>query len=130
MSDQLNHRVPSQSRLIAYYSEQETAAYCRLELQVVRQLTAAGVINGVQVVGEEQCYYAAADLSLLRRARRLSQDLGVNLEGIEIILRLAAHIDRLQQEVAQYQRMAEKAAEGQKRSNDTLDQLGTKEHEL
>lgn len=130
MSDQLNHRVPSQSRLIASYSEQETAAYCRLELQVVRQLTAAVVINGVQVVGEEQRHYAAADLALLRRARRISQDLGVNLEGIEIILRLAARIDMLQQEVAQYQRIAEKAAEGQKRSNDTLDQLGTKEHEL
>ena len=72
----------------------------------------------------------AADLALLRRVRRISQDLGVNLEGIEIILRLSARIEMLQQEVAQYQRIAEKAAEGQKRSNDTLDQLGTKEHEL
>ena len=116
------HRGPSQSRMIASYSEQETAAYCRLELQVVRQLTAAGVINGVQVVGEEQRHYAAADLALLRRVRRLSQDLGVNLEGIEIILRLAARIDMLQRSLSRAQGPTEQPAWEQEGSTGDLAQ--------
>ncbi len=82
----------------SYYSEQETAEYCRLEVQVLRQLSESGIIPGMQVVGEE-VRYSDEDLVLLRRARRLYEDLGVNLEGIEIILRLLVRLDALQREL-------------------------------
>ncbi len=102
MSEQRFTRITiSTSR--SYYSEQETADYCRLEVQVLRQLSEAGVIPGMQVVGEE-VRYSDEDLELLRRARRLYEDLGVNLEGIEIILRLLVRLDTLQRELDNYKK--------------------------
>jgi DNA-binding transcriptional MerR regulator len=129
MSDQQNQRVPSQYHVTAYYSEQETAEYSRLELQVIHYLTEAGVISNVQVVGEEQRHYNAADLALLRRVRRLYQDMGINLEGIEIIVRLAARIETLQHEVARYQAMAERSAGEQRTEDKALDHPGREEYQ-
>ncbi len=102
MSEQRFTRITiSTSR--SYYSEQETADYCRLEVQVLRQLSESGVIPGVQVVDEE-VRYSNEDLALLRRARRLYEDLGVNLEGIEIILRLLVRLDTLQRELDNFKK--------------------------
>ncbi len=97
MSEQQFTRI-TLSTTRSYYSEQETADYCRLEVQVLRQLSESGVIAGIQVVGEE-VRYSDEDLALLRRARRMYEDLGVNLEGIEIILRLLVRLDALQREL-------------------------------
>ncbi len=128
MSEQQNYRVLSQRYVAAYYSEQETAEYSRLELQVIQYLTEAGVIGSVQVVGEEQRRYNAADLALLRRVRRLHQDLAINLEGIEIIMRLAARIEMLQHEVARYQAIAERST-GEQRTDHALDHPGREEYQ-
>lgn len=121
MPDQQNQRVPSQYHVTAYYSEQETAEYSRLEIQTIHSLAEAGVISGVQVMGEEQQRYNAADLALLRRVRRLQQDLDINLEGIEIIMRLAARIEVLQHELARYQAIAERSAGEQRTEDHALD---------
>lgn len=102
MSEQRFTRITI-SNTRSYYSEQETADYCRLEVQVLRQLSESGVIPGVQVVDEE-VRYSNEDLALLRRARRLYEDLGVNLEGIEIILRLLVHLDTLQRELDNFKK--------------------------
>jgi DNA-binding transcriptional MerR regulator len=125
MSEPQNYRFLSQYDMTAYYSEQETAEYCRLDFQAIHYLTEAGVIGSVQVVGEEQRRYDAADLTLLRRVRRLHQDLGINLEGIEIIVRLAERIEMLQHEVARYQAMAERSAGEQQAGDDALNHSGT-----
>jgi DNA-binding transcriptional MerR regulator len=87
----------------SYYSEQEAADYCHLEVQVLRQLSESGAIPGMLVVGEE-ARYSDEDILLLRRARRLYEDLGVNLEGIEIILRLLVRLDALQSELDNYKK--------------------------
>ena len=102
MSEQRFTRITI-SKTRSYHSEQETADYCRLEVQVLRQLSESGVIPGIQVVGEE-VRYSDEDLALLRRARRLYEDLGANLEGIEIILRLLARLDALQRELDNYKK--------------------------
>lgn len=119
MSEQRNQQISQQSHSTTYYNEPETAQFCRLEVQVIHQLAEAGVISGIQVVGDERRCYGDEDLALLRRARRLSQDLGVNLEGIEIILRLAARVEMLQRELARYQTMPEQSAAEQKASGGT-----------
>lgn len=108
MSEQQNQQIRQQSNTPASYSEMETAQFCRLEIHVIQQLAEAGVIRGMQAVGDEQRGYSDTDLALLRRVRRLYQDLGVNLEGIEIIMRLAARVEMLQRELARYQAMAER----------------------
>jgi MerR family transcriptional regulator, heat shock protein HspR len=102
MSEQRFTRITI-SNTRSYYSEQEAADYCRLEVQVLRQLSESGVIPGMLVVGEE-VRYSDEDILLLRRARRLYEDLGVNLEGIEIILRLLVRLDALQRELDNYKK--------------------------
>lgn len=107
MSEQQNQEIRQQSHTTIYYNESELAQFCRLKVHVIHQLAEAGVIGGIQIVGDEQRSYDDTDLALLRRVRRLYQDLGVNLEGIEIIVRLAARVEMLQQELARYQAPAE-----------------------
>jgi DNA-binding transcriptional MerR regulator len=107
MPEQQDQQTRQQSHTTAYYNESETAQFCRLEIHVIHQLAEAGVIGGMQAMGDEQRSYDDNDLALLRRVRRLYEDLGVNLEGIEIIVRLAARVEMLQRELARYQAMAE-----------------------
>jgi len=98
------HIIIHSSHHTAYYSEQETAEYSRLEVQVIRQLHDAGVIEGISVAGEEP-RYSEEEVAVLRRARRLYEEMGINLEGVEVILRLYAHLDALQRELEQFRRM-------------------------
>ena len=39
--------------------------------------------------------YSERDIELLRRAKTLMEDLGINLAGVEVILRLSQRIDEL-----------------------------------
>ena len=118
MPEQQHQQIRQQSHSTAYFSEPETAQFCRLEVQVIHQLAEAEVISGIQVVGDERRSYGDDDLVLLRQARRLYQDLGVNLEGVEIIMRLAARVEMLQRELARYQTTSERAAGEQKTGGD------------
>ena len=127
MSEEQNGSGQVQGGVIAYFSEQEIMQYSRLEWPIIQHLVEVGIINNVEVVGEAQRCYGAADLMLLRQVRRLYQDLGVNLEGIEIILRQNARIEILQRELSHYQAKARWDASGQKISNDTLNWSGTEE---
>ncbi len=109
MSEPPNDWLTVPCRPIAYYSEPEAALHSRLEIQIIRQLAENEVIGSIEVTNEEQ-RYGAEQLVLLRRARRLYQDLGINLEGVEVIMRLVARIEGLQRELARYQRMAGESA--------------------
>ncbi len=84
-----------------YYSEQEVAEYSHFDVAVIRQLQAASVLHGIDVTGEAP-RYSEEDMTLLRRIRRMHRDLDVNLEGIEVILRLCSRLDELQHELEQY----------------------------
>lgn len=84
-----------------YYSEQEAAEYSHLEIAVIRHLSTAQVIRGIEVA-EEGRRYSEEDIALLRRARRLRDDLDINLEGIEVILRLSARLEALERELEHY----------------------------
>lgn len=104
MSEQRYTRIIlGSSQTTSYYSEQETAHYCRVEVQFIRQLYDAGLIEGIDVPGEER-RFSEEDIAQLRRIRRLHQDLGVNLEGIGIIMRLQARLEALQRELEQHKR--------------------------
>lgn len=83
-----------------YYSEQETAEYCQIEVQMLRRLRNVGLIQGIEVADEEP-RYSNEDVVLLRRIRRLHRDLGINLAGIDVVLRLSAQIEALQRELEQ-----------------------------
>jgi MerR family transcriptional regulator, heat shock protein HspR len=104
MSEQQYTRIVLHSTsTTSYHSEQEIAEFCRLEVQIIRHLRDVGVISGVNVAGEGQ-RYSDNELALLRRVRRLHHDLGINIEGVEAIMRLYAQLEALQREVEQYKR--------------------------
>jgi DNA-binding transcriptional MerR regulator len=86
-----------QNQATKYYSAQEIANACHLDAQIVQQMYADGLLEGVEVVGEER-RYSEEDVVLLRRLYRLQHDLGVNQEGAEIIVRLLKRLELLQRE--------------------------------
>ena len=45
--------------------------------------------------------YSERDISLLRRVKSLLVDLGINLAGVEVILRLSNHVSELQEKLAE-----------------------------
>ncbi|HLI09207.1 MAG TPA: chaperone modulator CbpM [Ktedonobacteraceae bacterium] len=95
--------IISSSRPTVYYSEQETAQYSHLDIPTLRQLQAEGLVRGVEVAGEG-IRYSEQDVALLRRIRRLQEDLGINLEGVEVILHLLADLQALQEELGRHRR--------------------------
>ena len=98
MADQHFTRIVIQTNQeILYYTEQETADATQIEVQLIRRLQTAGLVEGVMIHDEER-RYREEDIAQLRRIRRLHRDLGVNLAGIEIILRLTARLEALQRE--------------------------------
>ena len=47
--------------------------------------------------------YQAGDLKRIRKANRLEQELGINLAGVEVVLRLTQQIADLQRRIAGYE---------------------------
>jgi MerR family transcriptional regulator/heat shock protein HspR len=95
--------IISSSRPTAYYTEQETAQYSHLDVTTIRRLQAEGFVQGVEIAGEGM-RYSEQDLAILRRIRRLQEDLGINLEGVEVILRLLTDLQALQEELIRHRR--------------------------
>ena len=55
--------------------------------------------------------YSEQDIALLRRVKSLLDDLGINLAGVEVILRLSARVSELQKRLAEAEAELEKYRE-------------------
>src|SRR2546421_5884322 len=53
---QIKRIIIPDSGYTVYYSEQEVAEYCQVEVHMLRRLHAVGLIEGVEMVGEERRY--------------------------------------------------------------------------
>ncbi len=84
-------------RSTSSYSERETAAASHLSTAAIRYLRASGLIEGEETDGELR--YSEDEVTQLRRSRRLQRDLGVNLAGVEVILRLLKRLETIQKEL-------------------------------
>ena len=93
----VTHIVLKQYRSSSSYSERETAAASHLGIGALRHLRAVGLIEGEETGGELR--YSEEEVTRLRQIRRLQRDLGINLEGVEVIVRLLKHIEALQIEL-------------------------------
>jgi DNA-binding transcriptional MerR regulator len=91
----------AQSQSARYYDEQEAAAVSHLSVQIVQQMHLDGLIEGVDVTGEER-RYSEEDVTLLCRLRRIQRDLGVNEEGAAVIAHLLKRLAALQRELEGY----------------------------
>jgi MerR family transcriptional regulator/heat shock protein HspR len=66
--------------------------------QTLRLYERKGLIRPSRTVGRTRMY-SAEDVDDLRRIQRLSRDLGVNLAGVEIILKMRRQLVALQREL-------------------------------
>jgi MerR family transcriptional regulator/heat shock protein HspR len=66
-----------------------------------------GIIEPARSSGNVRLY-SERDIALIRRARTLMDDLGVNLAGVEVILRMMRHMNELQQNMEDMQSEIEK----------------------
>jgi MerR family transcriptional regulator/heat shock protein HspR len=69
----------------------------------VRQYVRIGLLRPSRVEGRT-VYLGEPELARLRKIRRLQTDLGLNLAGVEVVLRLLDEIERLQTTLDQRRR--------------------------
>lgn len=79
--------------------------------QTLRQYERIGLVKP-QRVGAKNRLYSEFDIQQVRRIQRLTQELGVNLAGVEIILRLLEEMDEqrrdMEEQFVEYAREAER----------------------
>jgi MerR family transcriptional regulator/heat shock protein HspR len=56
--------------------------------------------------------YSDQDIALIKRVKTMVEDMGINLPGVEVILRMIQHVGELQSELEQAQEEIEKLREG------------------
>ena len=69
-----------------------------MHAQTLRYYERAGLLRPSRSRGRIRLY-SVADIARLRQIQRLINDLGVNLAGAEVILRMGERIEQLQQEM-------------------------------
>ena len=77
----------------------EAARVCRLHPQTLRLYERAGLLSPLRSSGNARLY-SRADLERLSSILGLTRDMGVNLAGVEIILRLRQRVAELERELA------------------------------
>jgi MerR family transcriptional regulator/heat shock protein HspR len=98
-----------QCRTSSSYSEQETATVSHVSVSAIRNFRVLGLIEGQEADGEWR--YSEQEIIQLRRVRRLQHDLGVNLAGVEVILRLLKRLEAICQELEQEKNRAKDKGE-------------------
>ena len=71
-----------------------------VQTYTLRYYERVGVIEPSRSPGKIRLY-SDKDIARLKRVKTLMEDLGVNLAGVEVILRMAQHISDLQDQVKQ-----------------------------
>ncbi len=81
------------------------AKLCDLHPQTLRMYERLGLIRPARGAKGNRMY-SQADIERLRQIQRLTQELGVNLAGVEVILNLLDKMEKMRQEMeAEIQRM-------------------------
>jgi MerR family transcriptional regulator/heat shock protein HspR len=88
------------------------AELCKVHPQTLRQYERLGLVVPSRV-GAKNRLYSEADIERVKRIQRLTQELGVNLAGVEIILRLLDDMELIRTDMEQ--QMSEYAAEVESR---------------
>lgn len=73
------------------------AQLCGVHPQTLRQYERLGLVHPSRA-GAKNRLYSEDDIERVRQIQRLTQEMGVNLAGVEIILRLLDDMDRQEQD--------------------------------
>ena len=71
-----------------------------VQVHTLRYYEKVGVIEPSRSKGNIRLY-SEREIRLLHRVKALMEDLGVNLAGVEVVLRMSHHISELQNQVEQ-----------------------------
>ncbi|MBN8691018.1 MAG: MerR family transcriptional regulator [Armatimonadetes bacterium] len=71
---------------------------CNVHPQTLRQYERLGLVNPSRV-GQKNRLYSMVDIQRVQRIQRLTQEIGVNLAGVEIILRLLEDMDKMREDM-------------------------------
>lgn len=74
------------------------AKICNVHPQTLRLYERLGLVHPARI-GSKNRMYSKADIERLRQIQHLTQDMGVNLAGVEIILGLLEKIQKLQDQM-------------------------------
>ncbi|MBN9503316.1 MAG: hypothetical protein BGO01_14910 [Armatimonadetes bacterium 55-13] len=87
------------------------AQLCGVHPQTLRQYERLGLVVPARV-GAKNRLYSEADIRRVRRIQRLTQDMGVNLAGVELILKLLDDMEEIrvdmERQFAEYVQEAER----------------------
>jgi MerR family transcriptional regulator/heat shock protein HspR len=78
-----------------------------VQTHTLRYYERIGVIEPARSSGNVRLY-SERDLALIRQARNLMDDLGVNLAGVEVIMRMMQHMSELQHQMEELESELEK----------------------
>jgi MerR family transcriptional regulator/heat shock protein HspR len=88
-----------------------TARMLGIQTYTLRYYERIGIIEPARSPGNIRLY-SERDIALLRRAKTLMDDLGINLAGVEVILRMAQRISELQHEMEELESEVKKLRGG------------------
>lgn len=74
------------------------ARLCELHPQTLRMYERLGLVRPARI-GAKNRMYSENDIARLRQIQRLTQDMGVNLAGVEVILGLLERMQHMQDEM-------------------------------
>ena len=78
-----------------------------IQTHTLRYYEKVGIIEPRRSRGNVRLY-SDRDIALLQRVRSLVDDMGINLPGVEVILRMMQHVGQLQNELEQAQKEIKK----------------------
>jgi len=88
------------------------ARMLEMHTHTLRYYERVGIIEPRRSQGNVRLY-SDQDIALIKRVRTMVEDMGINLPGVEVILRMIQHVDELQNELERAQEEIEKLREGQ-----------------
>ncbi len=95
------------------------AELAEMHPQTLRMYEARGLITPKRSPKNTRLY-SQADVELLRRIQRMTNEEGLNLAGVETVLQMEARAERMRAEMS---RMRKRAAEMEKRMSEELERL-------
>ena len=84
--------------------------------QTLRHYERIGLIWPSRTSGRQRMY-SMADIERIRRVRTLTEDMGVNLAGAEVALKLMARVDELEEELSHLRETVSHLRQSPRRQN-------------
>jgi MerR family transcriptional regulator/heat shock protein HspR len=84
-----------------------------IETHTLRYYESVGLIRPYRSKGNIR-YYSEADIERLRQIKALMADLGINLAGVEVVIRMAEKMAEMQQRIKEMEYEIEKTKESEK----------------